>query len=61
MICDRCTNSRKIHTGVPSCFLPHCNKCTEELLARLQELSGTSDRGVEWRMIVQEIRRRNGG
>lgn len=59
MICDRCTNSRKIHTGVPSCFLPHCNKDPEVLLARLQELSGTNDRGAEWRMIVREIRRRD--
>lgn len=59
MICDRCTNSRKIHTGVPSCFLPHCSKDIDVLLARLRELSGTNDRGAEWQMIVQEIKRRN--
>lgn len=61
MICDHCVNSNYIKTGVPSCFLPHCNKDTDMLLARLQKLSGTSDRGAEWQMIVQEIRRRNGG
>ena len=59
MICDHCPNSNYIKTGVPSCFLPHCNKDPEVLLARLRELSGTNDRGAEWRMIVQEIRYRN--
>lgn len=59
MICDHCVNSNHIKTGVPSCFLPHCNKDPEVLLARLQELSGTNDRGIEWQMIVQEIKRRN--
>lgn len=61
MICDHCPNSNHIKTGTPSCFLPHCNKGSEVLLARLKELSGTSDRGAEWMMIVQEIRRRNDG
>ena len=60
MLCDHCPNSNHIKTGVPSCFLPRCNKATEVLFARLQELSGTNDRGIEWRMIVEEIRRRNG-
>lgn len=60
MICDHCVNSNHIKTGVPSCFLPHCNKDTAVLLERIQELSGTNDRGIEWQMIVREIRRRNG-
>lgn len=60
MLCDHCVNSNYIKTGIPSCCMPHCQKDTPVLLARLRELSGTNDRGAEWRMIVQEIRRRNG-
>lgn len=59
MLCDHCVNSNYIKTGIPSCRMPHCQKDTPVLLARLQELSGTNDRGAEWRMIVQEIKRRN--
>ena len=59
MICDHCPNSNYIKTGIPSCFLPRCDKSTGVLLARAKELSRISERGAEWRMIVQEIRYRN--
>lgn len=59
MLCDRCVNSNHIKTGIPSCFLPHCSKDIDVLLARAKELSGTNDRGIEWQMIVREIRRRD--
>ena len=60
MICDNCPHSWYKHTDVLSCWLPRCQKDTPALMARLREMSGTSDRGAEWQMLVNEIRRRNG-
>ena len=61
MDCKNCVWNDYHKAGVPYCMLPRCDKPTPVMMARLRELSGTSDRGAEWRMIVQEIRRRNGG
>lgn len=57
MICTNCSNSQRIKSGIPSCFLPHCNKLSEELQTRLAEKwdGDSKENLIEMTMIRREL------
>lgn len=59
MICSHCPNSNYSRAGIPSCFLPHCEKQPEELAKRYAALSAkkkkSDDEWAEYWMIREEL------